>query len=98
MKVVGRKRLEAFCARHADARPWIEAWLAELEATALATPAEVKTRYANASFLEGNTVVFNVKGNRYRLETTIAYRSGVMVINWIGTHGAYDRRNRSRNT
>lgn len=98
MKVVGRKRLEAFCAKHADACPWIEAWLAELEATVLATPTEIKARYASASFLEGNTVVFNVKGNRYRLETTIAYRSGVIVVDWIGTHAAYDRRNRSRNS
>ena len=96
MKVVGRQRLKIFCARHADARPWLEAWLADLESVVLANPSELKARFSSASFLAGNTVVFNVEGNRYRLETTVAYRSGVIVVNWIGTHAAYDRRNKSR--
>lgn len=96
MKVVGRQRLKSFCVKHADARAWLEAWLADLESVLLANPSELKARYSTASFLEGNTVVFNVKGNRYRLEATVAYRSGVIVVNWIGTHAAYDRRNKSR--
>jgi len=41
-------------------------------------------------------VVFNVKGNAYRLEATIAYRSGTVAVEWIGTHREYDGRNRNR--
>lgn len=96
MQIVGRNRLEAFCNKHADARPWIETWLADVGSAVIATPAELKARYASASFLEANVVVFNVKGNHYRLEATIAYRSGVLVVNWIGSHAAYARRNRTR--
>jgi mRNA interferase HigB len=96
MKVVGRQRLKAFCRRHADARSWLEAWLAEAEAARWRTPAEIKVRYARASFLGDGTVVFDVKGNDYRMETRFAWQTGVLVVEWIGTHAQYDRRNRER--
>lgn len=48
--------------------------------------------YATASFLAGNVVVFNVKGNRYRMVTLIAYHTGTIIVRWIGTHAEYDRR------
>jgi len=96
MKVVGRSLLDAFLQRHADARQWIENWLADVELTIWSTPNDIKARYSAASFLHPNVVIFNVKGNSYRLEVTVAYRNGVVVISWIGTHAAYDQRNRKR--
>lgn len=96
MRVVGRSRLDAFCQRHSDARRWIENWLAEVEAASWRSPNEIKRRYSSVSFLAGNTVIFNVKGNDYRLEVTVAYKTAVVVVNWIGTHAEYGRRNRKR--
>lgn len=96
MKVAGRQVLDAFCRRHADARAWIENWLADAESASWKTPSDVKASYASASFLADNTVIFNVKGNVYRLEAAIAYRVGVVSVNWAGTHAAYDARNRRR--
>lgn len=96
MKVIGREKLHSFCSKHADARQWIEAWLSEVEDSSWATPTDIKRRYAAASILEGNQVIFNVKGNTYRLEATVAYKTGVVVVTWIGTHAEYDRRNRRR--
>lgn len=96
MRVVGRGRLEAFWQRHADARRWIENWLAEVEAASWTSPIEIKRRYSSVSFLAGNTAIFNVKGNDYRLEVTVAYRTAVVVVNWIGTHAEYGRRNKER--
>lgn len=96
MRVVGRSRLDAFCQRHINARGWIENWLAEVEAASWRSPHEIKRRYASVSFLAGNTVIFNVKGNDYRLEITVAYKTAVVVVNWIGTHAEYERRNRGR--
>lgn len=92
MKVVGRDKLAAFAQKHADARPWIEAWLGETERTDWRTPQEVKERYATASFLAGNIVIFNVRGNNYRLEVQIAYRTSTVVVRWIGSHEQYDKR------
>jgi mRNA interferase HigB len=97
MKIVGRDKLDAFCSQHADARGPVESWLAEAEDPAhWLTPQEIKDRYASASFLAGNIVIFNIKGNDYRLEVLVAYRTGVVVVNWIGPHAEYDARNRRR--
>lgn len=96
MKLVGREQLKAFCDKHADARPWIEAWLAEVESASWMTSVEVKARYASVSFLDSKIAIFNVKGNDYRLETAIAFRTGVIVVKWVGTHAEYDKRNKQR--
>jgi mRNA interferase HigB len=96
MKVVGRNLLDAFCRKHTNARSWVEAWLAEAEEAVWLKPQVIKDRYAAASFLPGNTVIFNVKGNEYRMEVTVAYQSSIVVIRWVGTHREYDERNRNR--
>lgn len=96
MRVIGRDVLDAFCTRHGDARSWIEAWLQEVERASWVSPQSVKDRYASVSFLPENVLVFNVKGNRYRLETRIAYRHGIVMVLWAGTHRDYDDRNRRR--
>jgi mRNA interferase HigB len=96
MTIVGRDKLEAFCNRHADARRLIESWLAEAATAQWVTPKQIKDRYASASFLSGNSVIFNIKGNYYRLEVTVAYRTGIVVVDWMGTHAEYDARNRRR--
>jgi mRNA interferase HigB len=94
MKVAGRELLDTFCRRHVDARSWIESWIAEVEAAQWTTPRAIRNRYASASFLARNVVVFNVKGNKYRLETSVAYRTGVVLVTWIGSHAEYDVRSR----
>lgn len=96
MRIVGRDKLEAFCSIHADARPWIEAWLQETEGVSWEKPQDIKDRYPSASFLRGNTIIFNVRGNNYRMEVSVAYRTEIVAVLWIGTHREYDDRNRKR--
>lgn len=96
MKLVGRNRLDEFCVQYPDARAWIENWIADVEAATWTTPHHLKARYPSASLLGGGVTIFNVKGNDYRLETTIAYRTGTIVVNWTGTHAEYDKRNKRR--
>ena len=96
MKILDRERLERFCRKHTDAGSWIEAWLADVESSAWTTPQDIRRRYASASFLPEGVVIFNVKGNAYRLEPSVAYRTGVLVVEWIGTHREYDERNKRR--
>ena len=93
MKVVGRDQLHAFGEDHADARNWIENWLADTEFSSWASPHDVRDRYSSVSFLGKGQTIFNVRGNRYRLETIIAYNVQVVVVKWIGTHAEYDKRN-----
>ena len=96
MKILDRERLERFCRKHGAVRGWIENWLADVEAAAWKTPRDIRSRYASASFLPDGVVIFNVKGNAYRLEVTVAYRTGVVVIEWIGSHASYNERNKRR--
>jgi mRNA interferase HigB len=96
VKVVGREKLTAFCRKHSDAKDWIDNWLADVESAIWANPRDIRATYASVSFLDGNTVIFNVKGNRYRLEAIAAFRTGTIGVVWVGTHNEYDIRNRER--
>lgn len=92
MRIVGRDKLDEFAGAHADAHPWIENWVSDTEAARWRTSQDIKDRYASASFLSDNVVIFNVKGNRYRLDVQVAYNTGVVVVRWIGTHADYTKR------
>jgi mRNA interferase HigB len=91
MRVLGRERLEEFRTRHADARAPIDAWLAEADAAAWQSPTDIKARYRSASFLSDNRVVFNLKGNKYRLETKLNFEHQIVLITRIGTHAEYSK-------
>ena len=92
MRIAGREKLDDFVRAHADVRAWIENWIADTEKAQWRTSRDIKNSYASASFLTGNVVIFNVKGNHYRLEVLVAYNSGVVVIRWAGTHAQYTKR------
>jgi len=92
MRLIGRERLDEFTQTHADARAWIETWIADVEAVRWSAPQDIKESYASASFLTDRIVIFNVKGNRYRLEVQVAYNTGVVVVRWAGTHADYTKR------
>ena len=93
MKLVGRPVLTKFVNIHADAREWIGAWVADVENSSWKTTHNIKGRYPSVSFLPGNVAIFNVKGNRYRLEVKISYSAGVVLVQWAGTHAEYSKRN-----
>lgn len=92
MRIVGRDKLDDFAGAHADARAWIANWIADVEGARWQTPRDIKRSYTSASFLSNNLVIFNVKGNRYRLEVQVAYKTGVIVVRWLGSHAAYTKR------
>jgi len=69
----------------------LDTWFQEVQAAAWRNPAEVKASYATASILGGERIVFNIKGNDYRLVTAVDYRRRTVFIKWIGSHAAYDR-------
>lgn len=96
MRIVGRDKLDEFVGTHADARTWIENWLADVSAARWTSTHDIKKSYASASFVQPNLVIFNVKGNSYRLEVNVAFKTGTVVVVWVGTHGQYDKRNKKR--
>lgn len=92
MRIVGLPILEAFQARHANVRGALDAWRSEVERAEWKAPQDIKQRYRSADFLAGNRVIFNVKGNAYRLVVLVRYQSGLVVIEWVGTHTDYDKK------
>ncbi len=91
MRLLGRERLDTFAGKHADARSWIENWVADVEAADWKRSQDIKKRYSSASFLAGNVVIFNVRGHRYRLEVQVAFKTAIVVVKRIGTHAEYER-------
>lgn len=69
----------------------LDAWFHEVQRARWGSLAEVKRHYATASILSADRVVFNIKGNDYRLVAAIDYRRQILFIKWIGTHADYDR-------
>lgn len=92
MKVMGREKLAEFCAKHADCRKWIANWIADAERSRWKTSHDIKSRYQSASFLPENVIIFNVRGNEYRMEVQVAYNIGVVTVKWVGTHEQYMKR------
>ena len=66
------------------------AWFGEVLSANWHQSADIKARYASASILKNKLVVFNIKGNHYRLIVAVAYKIGVVYIKFIGTHKEYD--------
>ena len=91
MRIIARKTLKAFWENHADAEQDLEAWYAEAKAASWDSPTDIKQKYASASFLADNRVVFNIKGNTYRLVVKINYSIKIVYIRFVGTHAEYDR-------
>ena len=92
MHVVANSNLVAFYRKPTwrDAKPGLTAWYDEAKAAKWTAPAVVKAQYRNASVVANNRVVFNIKGNDYRLVVAIAYKMGYVFIKFVGTHAQYD--------
>lgn len=68
----------------------LDAWFAEVEKAAWKDPAELKAQFGSASVVSGLRVVFNIKGNDYRLVVAINFHYQILLIIWLGTHKEYD--------
>ena len=90
MRVIAHRTLRAFWVQHPQAEQPLKAWYDEARKAAWQTPADIKAPYRSASFVGNNRVVFNIKGNDYRLIVAVAYRVGIVYVKFIGTHAQYD--------
>lgn len=93
MRVIAIKILRDFWALHTDCEQQLKAWYKEAEKAAWNSPADIKKEYPGASILQDNRVVFNIKGNNYRLIVKINYNHKMVWIRFIGTHAEYDKIN-----
>jgi mRNA interferase HigB len=99
MRIIARRTLRAFIdslAGHKDqpaVKAALDAWFHEVKKAQWSSTADVKRSYATASVVTAERVVFNVKGNAYRLVVAVDFEKGIVWIKWVGTHKEYDRIN-----
>ncbi|NLI77351.1 MAG: type II toxin-antitoxin system HigB family toxin [Candidatus Riflebacteria bacterium] len=91
MRIIARQPLKAFWERHPDVEGFLRQWLAQTRAALWKGPADIRRMHATPSFLGEIRVVFNVKGNRYRLVVHVRYDLARGYVRFVGTHAEYDR-------
>lgn len=91
MQIISIKTLRVFWQAHAAAEAPLKAWYHETKIAEWRSFQDIKNRYSHADVLSGNRVVFNLKGNTYRLVVRINYQSGCIFIRFVGTHAQYDK-------
>lgn len=90
MRVISVKQLREFWQKHRDAEKPLRAWFHEAKKANWKNFSDIKKRYRTADVLSGNRVIFDIKGNSYRLIVHIHYNTGVVYVRFIGTHSDYD--------
>lgn len=91
MRVISRKILREFAAKHPQAKQALDTWYRHVSRATWITPTDVKRDHGTADILADNRVVFNISGNNFRLIVRINYRRQAVYIRFIGTHTEYDR-------
>ncbi len=93
MNIVAFRTLRAFYEKHWDCEQQLKTWYKEATKANWKSPEDVKDIFASASIIADNRMVFNIKGNKYRLIVKFNYKYGWAWIRFIGTHAEYDRIN-----
>ncbi|MEZ4776377.1 MAG: type II toxin-antitoxin system HigB family toxin [Bacteroidia bacterium] len=93
MRIIAVSTLRNFWQNHTHSEESLKSWYQEAIHSEWQNSHELKSKYKNASIISSKRVVFNIKGNDYRLVVDIEYRLKIIFIVWIGTHNEYDKIN-----
>jgi mRNA interferase HigB len=97
MRIIARRTLREFVnglagrKEQSAVKAALDAWFDEVRKATWTSSADVKKLYATASIVTAERIVFNIKGNDYRLVVAVDFEKGIVWIKWIGTHRDYDR-------
>jgi mRNA interferase HigB len=97
MRIIARSTLKRYLesqkrhAGHGALKGALDAWFEEVRRAQWPNMAALKQLYRTASVVSADRVVFNIKGNDYRLVTAMDFEKRIVWIKWIGTHSEYDR-------
>ena len=91
MRIIAIGTLRDFWQVRPNAMEPLSAWYAVASRSNWLSPSDVKRAYRNATFIAGNRVIFNIKGNDYRLVVAMHYNRQIAYIRFVGTHRKYDQ-------
>ncbi len=90
-RVFAKSTLREFWEKYPDSEQYLKTWYDTAMNADWKTPNDVKQSYANASILKDSRIVFNIKGNSYRLVVKFNFERQLAFIRFIGTHADYDK-------
>ena len=90
-RIIAKRTIREFWGKHPDSKDYLETWHETVKGANWQSPNEIKEFYATISILKNSRVVFNIKGNQYRLVAKINYQRQWLFIRFIGTHKEYDK-------
>jgi mRNA interferase HigB len=96
VRIISKKTLREFWEKHKDSEQQLKSWFQETNSIEWKNPKQIKKEYPSASFLADNRIVFNIKGNKYRLIVKINYDHNILWVRFIGTHAEYDKINATK--
>ena len=96
MRVIARKSLIGFGKKFPDAKSQLDVWYKIVTKEVWNNFSDIRKLYNSADLVKGHHVIFNIKGNQFRLEVKIAFKIKTVFIIWFGTHKEYDKRNKER--
>jgi mRNA interferase HigB len=91
LRIISKKTLRDFWQKHPNAEQQLKLWFGEASVAKWVGPNDIKREYPSASIINGNRVVFNIKGNKYRLIIRINYQYQIVWIRFVGSHVDYDK-------
>jgi mRNA interferase HigB len=95
MRIIATKTINAYRECYPEADGSLRAWRAHIEGNGFKHLPELKAMFPSADFVEPDRVIFNIKGNHFRLITTVDFRRQVLLVKWFGRHKDYDKINPS---
>lgn len=90
-RIFSKSTLRAFWENHADSEQYLKTWFDIAMNSDWKTPNDVKQTFVNASILKNSRIVFNIKGNSYRLVAKFNFEKQWVFIRFIGSHAEYDK-------
>ena len=97
MRIIARRTLRRFVEKRrgykdqAALKAALDAWFHEVKRARWLSAADLKRSYATASVISADRIVFNIKGNDYRLVVAVDFGKSIVWIKWLGTHTDYDK-------
>ena len=90
--IIAKRTLREFWKnpKYRDSEQTLKEWFEKVRKAQWETPQDLKQQFGDASIITDRRVVFNIKGNKYRLVVDIEYSIQFVYIVWIGTHSEYD--------
>jgi len=90
-RIVAKRTIREFWQKHSDSKEYLETWYQTVKAAHWHKPSDILKFYATVSILKNSRVVFNIKGNDYRLVAKLNYEKQWLFIRFVGTHEEYNK-------